>query len=346
MKPEDLKKLALSNLNLSELYKLKTFSSNRTLFEERTYHNLTVIENVPNTDNNLNESSVINQVSEVVKREETPNEENATQESSEIATINFTKIQYPAFEIELEEELVQECEDIKDKAHHVKPERKEMSSKAHQEVVNKTLAAYMDVCGSLNNPQKALNALWFHRSKTKKRPSLFPPITDVNVYNPILMAFGAKGDFGRLQEIIKYAREDNIEFNVQSYVAIFDCLARVNYKDSHLKFIRIYVKDALKQDINFDKILNEGIFRNDQKANVLNTMKAYDEKYLPNYYKPNLQYSNTLVNYLNHCDQLNRPVETAEQNSPLFEKKPFNTMIEEQVELEKLGYVLVNEHPL
>lgn len=59
LKPEDLKLLALSNLNLSELYKLKSFSNTNYVFEEHTYHNLTVIENPTNVNNSLSELAVI-----------------------------------------------------------------------------------------------------------------------------------------------------------------------------------------------------------------------------------------------------------------------------------------------
>lgn len=65
LKGEDLKLLALTNLNLSELYKLRSKATNNHVFEEHTYHNLTVIENVSSVDNNLNlnELSVINETS-------------------------------------------------------------------------------------------------------------------------------------------------------------------------------------------------------------------------------------------------------------------------------------------
>lgn len=58
--PSDLKLLALTNLNLSELYKLKDFTK-KTIFEEHTYNNLTIIENAPSIDVSLDLSVINNQ---------------------------------------------------------------------------------------------------------------------------------------------------------------------------------------------------------------------------------------------------------------------------------------------
>lgn len=58
---------ALTNLNLSELYKLKSVTSNN-LFVEHTYNNLTIIENNPIVDNVPSELSVINEEESVNKK--------------------------------------------------------------------------------------------------------------------------------------------------------------------------------------------------------------------------------------------------------------------------------------
>lgn len=59
--------MALTNLNLSELYKLKSINSNN-LFEEHTYHNLAVIENNPVIENIPSELSVINEEESIVEK--------------------------------------------------------------------------------------------------------------------------------------------------------------------------------------------------------------------------------------------------------------------------------------
>lgn len=50
LNPNDLKIFTTTNFDLSELYKLKSFSHNTTFIEEHTYNNLTVIENIPRPD--------------------------------------------------------------------------------------------------------------------------------------------------------------------------------------------------------------------------------------------------------------------------------------------------------
>lgn len=223
-----------------------------------------------------------------------------------------------------------------------KPTGNVVDIKAQTEIMHRTLAAYMEVCTVLNQPHKALNALTFHRFKVKKcNNNVFPPIKDVKVYNALLRGYSTKADFIKLQEVIKYAKEDNIQLNVQSYISIFDCLARVNYKNNHLKHIRIYVKDAYKNGISFDKILNEGIFINEQKSRVLETMLCYDPNYQPKYTDPNLQYSNDLLNHLNHPEQLEMPKTIENASLNLFTTEKLRASIEEQIELEKKGLITV-----
>lgn len=55
--------LASTNLNLSELYKLKELSKNTKYLEQYTYNNLSVIENIPSTTSNstnVDEFNVLN----------------------------------------------------------------------------------------------------------------------------------------------------------------------------------------------------------------------------------------------------------------------------------------------
>lgn len=73
LNPNDLKIFTTTNFDLSELYKLKSFSYNTSLVEEHTYNNLTVIENIPQLEiseekdiltTNLNSSTVLPKVQE------------------------------------------------------------------------------------------------------------------------------------------------------------------------------------------------------------------------------------------------------------------------------------------
>lgn len=253
----------------------------------------------------------------------------------------YSSTKYASFEPEeiVEEEIVQEQEEVKVKS-QTKMQTREFNIKAHEEIMHRTLAAYMEVCGA-QNPYRAFSALSFHRSKNLQDNMFFLKIKDVNVYNPLLRALGMRSDFNKLQEIIKFMKEDKVEFNVQTFVAIFDCLARINCKGNHLKYIRIYVKEALKQNVTFDKIMNEGIFMYDQRENVLKTMLAYDPNYRPTYTNPNLQYSNNLLNHLNDPEQLEVPQTPIDNTSSLFTSKNLESMIEKQMEFEKIGYVLV-----
>lgn len=71
LNPNDLKIFTTTNFDLSELYKLKSFSYNTKFVEEHTYNNLTVIENIPHVSEvtdalttNLKTSTVLPKVQE------------------------------------------------------------------------------------------------------------------------------------------------------------------------------------------------------------------------------------------------------------------------------------------
>ncbi|KAJ8965991.1 hypothetical protein NQ314_003788 [Rhamnusium bicolor] len=134
--------------------------------------------------------------------------------------------------------------------------------------------------------------------------------------------------------------EENVELNLQSYIAIFECLGRVNIKNNHLKDIRIFVKDALSKDITFDKIMNEGTFLNNEREIVLQAMNSFDPNYVPKYDEPQILYNNHLVNHLNN-EKLKPSVSKCKVNDGVFNSKNLKESVNKQIELEKGGYITV-----
>lgn len=210
------------------------------------------------------------------------------------------------------------------------------------EIVTNTLAAFIEICGILKTPQRGLNALHFHRHRTGKLAKRCRPLTDVKIYNSLLKAFAVRGSYEKCTEILSIAKEDNVELNLHSYVILLECLGRINNKNSHLKNIKTVVKEALSKDFTFDRMMNDGVFLNDEREIVLKALKAYDPNYIPKYDQPSLQYKNHLVNCLNNDFQLNWTSKKYNKaNGGLFTPKSLSEKIDKQLEYEKASYITI-----
>lgn len=156
----------------------------------------------------------------------------------------------------------------------------------------------------------------------------------------MLKAFAVKGAFNKIQEIVKYATEE-VELNVQSYAAIFECLGRVNIDNNHLRFIRIYTKEAKWKGITYERIMNEVIFMNDQREMVLKAMQSHDRSYKPVYSRPELQYNNRLLNHLNCEEQMQLP-EPKNVKGGVFTGVKWSETVNTQMQIETAGFVTVS----
>lgn len=212
---------------------------------------------------------------------------------------------------------------------------------ARHEIVSKTLAAYVELCSILKNPSRGLNALNVYSNKVAAS-KLFPPLKSINVYNAALKGFASSGNFPKMLEVIKMIKNAEVDLNVQSYAAILQCLGRCNIDNNYLKEIRIYGKEARWNGFSFDRILNEGIFLNDEREQVLKAMKSYDKKYIPTYVLPNIQYNNSLLNHLNSKEQLKYQEKANKTSNGIFSQSKMQEMINGQKEIEKHGYVIVS----
>lgn len=247
----------------------------------------------------------------------------------------------------LEEEIPEimeavETEEIKDEVKtKVEGQKVKVDLLLKQEVVSKTLAAYIEICDLGNLAQRGLGALSAYKFKCQN-PELNLPITKVNVYNSALKCLASEGNFMKVEDIVKYMGSLNVNLDVQSYVAIFECLGRCNVHNNHLREIRIYAKDAIWNGFTFDRILNEGVLLNDQREHVLSAMQAYDKDYIPKYIPPNVQYNNSLLDELNNEEQLEYEERNIEGLSGVFTKRKMKKMIDEQMKIEKNGYITVS----
>ncbi|KRT79074.1 hypothetical protein AMK59_7141 [Oryctes borbonicus] len=342
-------------------------------FVEHTYNNLTIIENVPAiietatsstidvpmqsvivpSISSINDSPSVNIANEIVESDQEYTEvelNNRLTNGSSRVLEEFDPFQQivpasNAFHPEVLEEDAQEIveavdteevkEDpiIKSKEHKVKSELL-----AKQEVISRTLAAYIEMCDRANMIQKGLHALLAYKYKCANTRS-FLPITEINVYNAALRSLASRGDFAKMQDIIRYAQSLHVELNIQSYVAIFECLGRCNICNNHLRDIRIWANEAKCSGITFDRIINEGMFLKDERKFVLTAMQAYNKQYVPKYLPPNVQYDNNLLNNLNNDEQLCRKERNVECTTGIFTREGMEKMISEQMKDEQNGFI-------
>lgn len=337
--------LASTNLNLSELYKLKNQSKRTKFVEEHTYNNLTVIDTVTSEPDLENSETFTVTICDIPDKLQEP-EPVIPICDTEDPEAGLEKVQHP-----LQPEVFEESEDFDTtleidsktlKSSNKNP--KTLDQKVKYQIAVKTLASYLEVCSNLKQPMKGLNALLFHNHRSQRCVDKnFQAIKDIKVYNALLKGFASQGDVCHLEEVIKLIRNEKIQLTQQSYVAILECYGRTNVKDHYLKQIRIYAKEALVNGFSFDKLLNEAIFLNDEREIVLAAMQRADPHYQPTYFPPNVQYNNHLVNSLN-CDEQVCPPEKTEltQGYGVFTPEFLNTAIQQQIDLEKIGSVTVS----
>lgn len=220
----------------------------------------------------------------------------------------------------------------------------------NHEIAYKTLASYLDICSDLRVPQRGLNALIFHNMRVRKsKDKNMIKMKNIRVYNALMKGFAMQGNWSKIEEVIRLLREENVDWNLQSFVSIFECLGRINVKDNYLKQIRIYAKEFLSNNnYTFNMLMNRGTFLYDQRVQVLKAITSYDPNFVPIYYKPKLQYNNHLVSQLNDRRQKLNPLITTNQSSIiknddyLLSPEFLKSQIQQQLRIEKDGYVTVS----
>lgn len=330
---DDLKILSHTSLSLTELYKLKDLSSNNQHFEEHASNNLNTGDTfLTNESNTLNVQELENEASDFCGLSETASKGSIGIPEEEL----LEKV--PIVDA-LQPEVVEEPTEM----YETKTDAKTTKMQDQTYISTKTLAAYMEMCSVLKNPNRGLIALRFHKHRVGKgKNSAFRSIKQIRVYNAVLKGFASKGDIGKLEEVIKMIRDEQIKLNIQSYLAILECYGRNNVQEHCLKQIRIYVEEAKNNGFTCDMLLSKGKFLNDEREVVLKAIRSCDQNYIPKYFKPMVQYDNSLVNELNDPEQL-IPLNTitAKKNKGLFTEETMKMAIKQQLQLEKEGSLLV-----
>ncbi|XP_066246589.1 DNA-directed RNA polymerase, mitochondrial [Euwallacea similis] len=345
LKPSDLNLLVSSDINLNELYKLKCLShtySNLTSDDIGNYETVTV--NPIPSDLSVNQSSDINN-----KLGNIQNGSSSNDFVDELEVLD-AELEFKSLDVKdsLEPEVVEDFPvpiESKQKNEHTEEKHtieKSVIIQKHRDIIAaKTLAAYSEVCNHLKNPHRGLQALYYHQSRVKK--SMTPKLSsmkNLNVYYTLLKGFANNSDYHKMEQVLKLMKDENIEPNLNCYTAIFECLGRVNLENHYLKDIRIQVKEAVAKGITFDRIMNEGIFLNDERDQVLKAFRAHQLNYSPTFDAPRVFYDNPLVNNLNSEEQL-RVGSGQALGEQLIGPDVIKKWTETQLLMEEKGYVTI-----
>ncbi|XP_060521264.1 DNA-directed RNA polymerase, mitochondrial [Cylas formicarius] len=359
---KEVKLLSSSPINLNELYKLEYLTSRRFFQVEHCYNDLTIIDDFPNPgSSDVSKLQQNNFNTDFNKYEIDLGDPAQVREiyANEEAVIEDCDLKLQEKEVDLEsvklvnafqpEEIEEESHDHVDsgetsrginKLNKTIVEHNVLDQKFREEITSKTLAAYMEVCNYLHKPGRGLAAFYSHRVKSKKCKSIIS-LKHVNVYSTLLKGFANRADYIKLKEVLKIMEEDGLKPNLQCYIAIFECLGRLNMQNNHLKDIRIFTKEAHYAGYSFDQMMNNGVFLNDEREIVLAAMRAYNPKYVPTYEDPKIFYNNHLVNHLNHDERLSYQRHEWIENGGLFTPTSLEEAVQKQFKLEENGYVTV-----
>ena len=215
----------------------------------------------------------------------------------------------------------------------------QQSQNQKQDAACRLLASYAEICNSLNNTQKGLNAFWYQLYSPNKTGR---SIKSIHVYNTLLKGLAAQGHFTKIEAVVKVIKEQGVAFDLQTYSSIFECLGRANASGSHSEKMRSYI-DEFQKRFTFDDIFNKVNFFTDQKTMVLKVLQEYDKDYVPSYFPPDVQYCNRLVEKLNHSSQLESYVNNrGAKKKKMFNKEMLTKNIQKQLDVEKVGYITVS----
>lgn len=202
-----------------------------------------------------------------------------------------------------------------------------------KEMINKTVAAYIEVCVEQKKIKRAEYALAFYQHKALA--SFKTPIVDENTYNALLKSYASKGQLDEIFNIWQKMENDKVNPNLQTYIILLYGFGKNTSKDVVLKKkVEKYLIEAKKKGYNFNKMMNDGVFLEDERQTVFETMKIFDRNFKPRYNIPIMHYNNELVNDLNHQDQSRSPKKELGSNG-FFDSDDLKKRIDEQLEQEQ-----------
>lgn len=239
----------------------------------------------------------------------------------------------------------------------------ELEKLSKQKSLAVSLSAYLDCCVSNGMLNRGFVTLLNYRYKYKKYSSTATKINEISLFNILLHGYAEKENFLKVKEILSLIKEDQIQFNEQTFAAVFECLGRISnnpasftknqIKDNNeiRKHLQQYHADAVSQNISLNDIMDKSIFIRDQRDIVLYAIEMIDNRFNVQYSSPKLDYDNKLLNALNknvrnidfnmlECQDAQPGSEIMNSKSG-FTRQQLENFTKEQLSNELTGYVTV-----
>lgn len=145
---------------------------------------------------------------------------------------------------------------------------------------------------------RGLSTLLTYRQRAQKHKTSSSFIT-IDLYNILLHGFAEKGSFERFRDIFALIEEDGLNYNEQTFAAIFECLGRLEESDDNTRKIKMYIKKAENMGFNLHQIMDKSKFIADQRDIAVDAIQRVLPEFEPIYTPPVLEYNNPLLNSLN-----------------------------------------------
>ncbi|XP_005175249.2 DNA-directed RNA polymerase, mitochondrial [Musca domestica] len=200
---------------------------------------------------------------------------------------------------------------------------------AKERALRLNLNTYLNVCVSVGLLNRALSTLLTYRQKALKNNSANSLIT-IDLYNILLHGYAEKGNFERFRDIFQLIGEDGLQFNTQTFAAIFECLGRLEASEANILNIRKAIKKAEQMGFTLSEIMDKSYFIADQRDIALDAIQRVLPDFQPVYTPPVLEYNNNLLNNFN--DQIH-PTHDMAVNTNSQQKVPGSEIMNS-----KLGY--------
>ncbi|XP_067622531.1 DNA-directed RNA polymerase, mitochondrial isoform X2 [Eurosta solidaginis] len=220
---------------------------------------------------------------------------------------------------------------------------------AKEKALRINLESYLNVCVSAGMVNRGVSTLLAYRQRAKKKFETQSLVT-IDLYNIVLHGFAAKGSLKHFQDIFTLIEEDELNFNEQTYAAIFECLGRAELSEENLQQIKQFAEMAEKNGITLNQIMDRSVFTADQRDIVLDAIRRLYPGFSVVYTPPTLSYNNELLNQFNvhvlpvgesSLNQIDHSLCQNKIKSKCYSKTELEQMAREQLKIELDGFITI-----
>nr|XP_045605843.1 DNA-directed RNA polymerase, mitochondrial-like isoform X1 [Procambarus clarkii] len=176
---------------------------------------------------------------------------------------------------------------------------KEARRKGREESFNQSLTAYVSICISLGMLNRAIHTLLYYRNCSKQRKFASQKINSIHPYNAVLLGYAEKGNFKRMEEILKWLDEDNIVPNETTFAALLNCLGQEPESPTNTNNINGCFSTMEKAGIDIQALFEKVEFVRDGHESTLRAIQRVIPSFKPKQETFPAGFRCNLVNELN-----------------------------------------------